>query len=393
MPDPTPFYPRTSTLCKSMMWRYWGDYFVPSSYEIHHDVEYYAIRNSAALIDITPLYKYDITGPDAFKLVDRVMTRNFQKCQPGQVFYTSWCDENGKTLQDGTVFRIREDYFRVNAADPIYRWLRLNSIGMTVEINDVTDQIAGLALQGPLSREILQQLMHIEDLKFFRLSEDFVEGIPVIVSRTGYTGDLGYEIWVSFDDALRLYDTLMGVGSSFGITPAGNLALDMSRVEAGFILIDVDYTSAEKALIPSQLYSPYEIGLGWTVHLDKEAFVGRKKLEAEKKKGSARQLVGLEVRWNDLERLFQEENLPPQLPTSAWRGGIPLYFEDSQVGKATSGSWSPILKKYIVLGTVDSQFATRPNTLEMELTVEYKRKRVPADIVKLPFFKPERARA
>lgn len=395
MPDPTPFYPRTSQLCKSMMWRYWGDYFVPSSYEVHHDVEYYAIRNSAALIDITPLHKYDITGPDALKLMDRVMTRNFEKCKVGQVFYTPWCDENGKTLQDGTVFRIREDYFRVNAADPIYRWLRLNSPGMNVEIRDATDQIAGLALQGPLSREILNQVMHtpVDDLKFFRLSEEIVEGIPVIISRTGYTGDLGYEIWVSFEDALQLYDVLMSAGKSFGITPAGNLALDMARVEAGFILIEVDYISAEKALIPSQQYSPFEIGLGWTVHLNKEGFVGKKKLEAEKKQGSARQLVGLIVRWDDLEKLFQEEKLPPQLPTSAWRGGVPLYNEERQIGKATSGSWSPILKKYIVLGTVESEYATEGKTLHMELTVEHKRKKVPADIVKLPFFKPERARA
>src|SRR5438093_420215 len=301
MPDPTPFYPRTSQLCKSMQWRYWGEYFVPSSYEVHHDVEYYAIRNSAALIDITPLYKYDIIGPDAARLIDRVITRDVRKCTPGQVFYSVWCDEDGKTLQDGTIFRLANDFFRMNAADPTYRWLQINSVGMDVKINDVSTQYAALALQGPLSREILKQVMHgpIEQLKFFRLTQEIIGNIPVIVSRTGYTGDLGYELWVATEDALELYDTLMNAGKAYGITPAGNLALDISRIEAGFVLIEVDYISAEKAIIESQRYTPYEIGLGWTVSLDKDNFVGKRKLIEEKKRGSVRQLVGLEIRWDD----------------------------------------------------------------------------------------------
>jgi len=395
MPEPTPFYPRTSQLCKSMQWRYWSGYFVPSSYEVHHDVEYYAIRNSAALIDISPLFKYDVSGKDAQRLVDRVMTKDMNKCAVGQAVYSTWCDEHGKTMQDGTIFRIAEDFFRVNAADPIYRWLQINSIGMDVKVSDVSNNVAALALQGPLSREILKQLVHgpIEQLKFFRITEDIVDSVPVLISRTGYTGDLGYELWVSKEDAVALYDILMSVGRSYGITPAGNLALDISRIEAGFILIEVDYISAEKAVIESQHYSPFEIGLGWTVNLEKDNFVGKKYLVEEKKKGSPRQLIGLEIQWDDLEKAFHEEGLPPQLPSAAWRGGVPIYYEERQIGKMTSGCWSPVLKKYIVLGTVESGYSKPGTTLQMEVTVEYKRKKVLGDVVKPPFFNPERKRA
>jgi len=392
MPEPTPFYPRTSQLCKSMMWRYWGEYFVPSSYEVHHDIEYYAIRNSAALIDITPLYKYDIIGPDAARLVDRVITRDVSKCKVGQVYYSAWCDEDGKTLQDGTIFRIGDDCFRINAADPTFRWLQLNAVGMNVQITDVTHNIAALALQGPLSREILKQIVHssIEDLKFFRLTEEIIEGIPVLISRSGYTGDLGYEIFLPVDEAVQLYDVLMSAGKAFGITPAGNLALDISRIEAGFVLIEVDYISAEKAILESQRYTPFEISLGWTVNLEKENFVGRKKLVEAAKKGPARQIVGLEVNWDELEKAFQENGLPPQLPSAAWRGGIPVYNGDRQIGKATSGCWSPTLKKYIVLSTIETDYAKPGTTVDMELTVEYQRKQVLAEVAPLPFFNPDR---
>lgn len=393
MPDPTPFYPRTSKLCKSMQWRYWAGYFVPSSYEVHHDVEYYAIRNSAALIDITPLYKYDVTGIDSLRLMDRVLTKNVNKCAIGQVIYSAWCDEDGKTMQDGTLFRIDENHFRLNAADPTFRWLQINSQGMKVRIEDVTHQYAALALQGPLSRDILKQVVHgpIEKLKFFRLTAEIIEGIPVLITRTGYTGDLGYEIWVPAKQAVALYDVLMEAGKAFGITPAGNLALDISRIEAGFVLIEVDYISAERALIKSQYYSPYEIGLGWTVNLDKESyFVGKKKLEEEKQKGSERQLIGLDVRWDELEKIYQEEGLPPQLPAAAWRGGIPVYNGERQIGKATSGCWSPVLKKYIALATIESEYNKPGSVLQIEITVEYQRKRALADITKIPFFNPER---
>lgn len=233
----------------------------------------------------------------------------------------------------------------------------------------------------------------MDSLKFFRFTSASVGGIPAVISRTGYTGDLGYEIWIPSIHAERIWDILVEKGKPYGITPAGMLALDMARLEAGFILIEVDYTSAEKALIPSQRYSPFEIGLGWTVSLDKESFVGCSALLGERQHGSSRQLIGLEIDWDDYERLYRETGLAPQLPTAAWRGGVPVYRDNRQAGQATTGGWSPAIKKYIALATVQSKFSQPGAELFMEVTVEHVRKKVRAAVVKLPFFDPPRKRA
>ncbi len=396
MPIGTPFHAKTSALCVSQNWRVWSGYFAASSYETLHEHEYHAIRNSAALIDVSPLFKYDIRGKDALKFVNRLITRDAAKCAIGQVIYTCWCDEEGKVIQDGTVFRLGENHFRFHLADPSLRWLQINSFGLDVEITDVSEQVAALALQGPTSRDILQQISDaaIEKLKFFRLTSGCIMGeIPALISRTGYTGDLGYEIWIPSPHAERLWDILMEKGKPYGITPAGMLALDIARLEAGFILIEVDYISADKALIPSQKYSPFEIGLGWTVQFGKGNFVGRRAMLEDKEKRSPRQMVGLEIDWDDFERFHHEKGLAPQVPSAAWRGGVPVYKNGRQVGKATTGGWSPTLKKYIALATVSRNYSEPGSRLKMELTVEYERKKVEAIVVKLPFFNPTRKRA
>jgi len=395
MPLGTPFHSRTSALCLSHNWRTWSGYVVASSYAVVHDHEYHAIRNSAALIDVSPLYKYDIGGNDALKFVNRVATRDAAKCAPYQAMYTCLCDEEGKVIQDGTVFRLGEKNFRFHLAEPGLRWFRINAAGMEVNIQDVSEQVAAVALQGPTSREILKEAVDgdIDQLRFFRFTFANVGEVRAIISRTGYTGDLGYEAWVPASRAEELWDRLMEVGKTYGITPAGMLALDLARLEAGFILLDVDYTSAEKALIASQRYSPFEIGLGWTVSLDKENFVGRRALLEEKQRGTSRQLIGLEIDWDDYERLYREVGLAPQLPTAAWRGGVPVYRDSRQVGQATTGGWSPTIKKYIALATVQSKFSQPGTDLFMEVTVEYVRKKVKARIVKPPFFDPPRKRA
>jgi len=392
MPVGTPFHSRTSALCVSHNWRIWSGYLAASSYEVPHDHEYHAIRNSAALIDISPLYKYDIAGKDALRLVNRVATRNVEKCAIHQAMYTCLCEEEGKAIQDGTVFRLDERRFRFHLAEPSLRWLRINAAGMEVGIEDFSERIAAVALQGPTSREILKDAADgaVDRLKFFRFTRAEIGGIEAVISRTGYTGDLGYELWVAAAEAERLWDVLMGVGKSYGVTPAGMLALDMARLEAGFILLEVDYTSAEKALIPSQKYSPFEIGLAWTVSLDKENFVGRRALLEAKTRGSPRQLVGLEVDWDDYERLYRQAGLAPHLPSAAWRGGVPIYRNGKQVGQATTGGWSPTIKKYIALATVQSKFSQPGTELFMETTVEYVRESVRAQVVKLPFFDPPR---
>ncbi len=394
MPIGTPFHSRTSALCASHNWRVWSGYLVASSYEVVHDREYYAIRNAAALIDVSPLYKYDIDGPDAMRFVNRVITRDAAKCAVRQAIYTCLCDEEGKVIQDGTVFRLGENRFRFHLAEPSLRWFRMNAAGMAVNIQDVSERVAAVALQGPTSREIMRRVAgsDVDRLKFFRFTPVKIGDSQAVVSRTGYTGDLGYEIWLPATDAAEIWDRLMEAGKARGITPAGMLALDMARLEAGFILLEIDYTSAEKALIPSQKYSPFEIGLGWTVSLEKEGFVGHGALLEEKKHGSTRQLIGLEIDWEDYERLYQEVGLAPQLPTAAWRGGVPVYRDGKQVGQATTGGWSPTIKKYIALATLQSSFAQTGGELFMEMTVEYVRKKVKATVVKTPFFDPPRKR-
>jgi aminomethyltransferase len=381
-------------LCQAQNWRRWAGYIVASSYELTHDREYYAIRSMAALIDISPLFKYRVHGPDAVCFLNRVVTRDVSKCAVGQVMYTPWCDEAGKVLDDGTLQRLDEHTFRLTAADPNLRWLHENAPGLAVEIEDESDAMAALALQGPSSREILKQVsdVNLDDLRYFRLTIARVGGIPVTISRTGYTGDLGYEIWVEAEHAEPLWDALIEAGGAYGITPAGMLALDLARIEAGLLLIEVDYISARRALIESQKSTPFELGLGWTVSPDKENFVGRRALLAEKRRGPAWQLVGVEVDWDSLEQLYAAAGLPPQLPTVAWRTSVPLFAEGRQIGYATSGCWSPILKKYIALAHLESGHARVGTRVMMEVTVEHHRKQAAALVVETPFFDPERKR-
>jgi aminomethyltransferase len=378
-----------------MSWRDWAGYFSVGSYEVHHEREYNAIRNAAALIDISPLFKYRVGGKDAARLVDRVVTRDVRKMAVGQVAYTSWCDGDGKVIDDGTVQRLDESVFRWTAAEPNLRWIRSNSHGLDVVVEDVTDRIAALALQGPTSRDILRACVEpdVSSLRYFRVMRGTVRGIPVEISRTGYTGDLGYEIWVDVEQALPVWDALMEAGRPYDITPTGILALDVARIEAGLILLDVDYVGAKKALIPSQKYSPYEIGLGRLVNLDKAPYVGQAELRREAREGPARQLVGLDVDWEDLDRLFDEVGLAPQLPATASRLSVPVYQDDVQVGKATSSTWSPTLKKMIALATVASSSAAVGTRLKMEQTVDHRRRQVGVTVAKLPFFDPARKRA
>ena len=390
----TPFHARTAALCASHAWRRWAGCVVASSYELSHEREYHAIRSSAALLDISPLYKYLVRGSDAARLLERVMTRNVARSEPGQVLYSPWCDAAGKVLDDGTIARLHEQTFRVTSADPNLRWLEDNALGLDATVRDVSESTAALALQGPNARAILQELSDsdLAALKYFRLTATRLRGIPVTISRTGYTGDLGFEIWLDAEHALAVWDALVEAGTPYGITPAGMLALDVARSEAGLMLIDVDYISARKALVESQKSSPFELGLGWAVDLQKENFVGRNALAEEAKRRPQWQFVGLEVEWDSLERLYDEAGLAPQLPSAAWRTSVPVYAGDEQVGYATSGGWSPLLKKYIALAHLRSHWASIGTSLEMEVTVEHRRKRAAARVVKKPFFDPERKR-
>ncbi len=392
MPVGTAVHERTSALCESLSYREWSGFYAVSVYETHHEHEYNAIRNAAALIDVTPLYKYMITGREATRFVNRLIARDINKVAVDQVIYCCWCDEEGKIIDDGTITRLEESRYRWTAADPNLRWFRQNAVGLDVQVEDITEEVAALAVQGPTSGKLLKAVAEaeIENLKYFRKTSGKVGGVTVDISRTGYTGDLGYEIWIPWNDAVKVWDALMDAGRSFDIHPTGMLALDVARIEAGLILADVDYVSSKKALIPSQKYSPAEVGLGKLIHYEKENFIGREALLEEKKCGPRRTLVGLEISWTEVERLFERAGLAPQSPATASRVHVPVFRGREQVGKATSTTWSPLLKQLIALASVESQHARPGTKLQIEMTVEAVRYKCGATVRQLPFFNPPR---
>ncbi len=394
MPVPTPFFPRTSALCTSYRWKEWAGYLAVSAYDTNIEPEYFAFRHAAGLLDISPLFKYEVTGPDAGAFLAYVLSRDVRRLTIDQVVYCCWCNDRGHLLDDGTVTRLADNHYRITAAEPAYYWFRQHSRGFDVQVEDKTDHLAALALQGPTSRRVLNQLAgdRISDLGFFRGTRTQVDGFDLYVTRTGYTGDLGYELWVDPAQALPLWDALMAVGRPYGLQAAGLDALDITRIEAGFILSGVDYFNANHCLIDAQKSTPYEMGLGWTVELERAPFIGQAALRRERLRGPAWSLVALEVDWEEMEHLYDQFGLPPHLPTSAWRTGVPLYADGVQVGQATSGAWSPLLKKNLALGSVYSGYGRPGVRLQIEVTVEYQRRAVTATVVRRPFFNPERKR-
>lgn len=398
MPVPTPLHRKTSEHCRSLRWGEWAGCYAVERYGACAEDEYFALRERVGLLDVSPLYKYDLVGPGALALVDRLLTRDAERLEDGQVACCCWCDEEGKVIDDGTVARLHAEHFRITAANPSYGWFTENAEGLEVEVRDVSRSLAAVALQGPASREVLRRVTDAElgSLRFCRLTRGRFDGFEAVISRTGFTGDLGYEIWVEAEHAERLWDRLMEGGRDYRIQPVGLLALDMARIEAGFVVVDVDYRSSLHCHKEDQKSSPYEIGLGWTVHLDKaRPFVGEAALRREKERGSRWGLVGLEIDVEELEWLFERVGLPLSLPTTAWRGVVPLYDPAThhQVGRATSGVWSPLLKKYLALGTVRARYARPGTVLRIESLVDDHRHSVAARVVEKPFFDPPRKEA
>ncbi len=396
MPIPTPFHPRTSALCTSLRWTDWAGYYAVSFFDHSHENEYFAFRHAAGLIDVTPLFKYEVRGPEAASFLAAVMTRDITKMKVGQVAYACWCDDAGKVIDDGTVFCLADDHFRVAAAEPMLAWFGQYIDGFKVSLEDWTAHLAVLAIQGPTSRGILERVsdLDLEVLKYFHLARGRVQGLAAWVSRTGYTGDLGYEVWVENKDALALWDALMSAGQDFGLRPCGLDALDVARVEAGYIMNGVDFFSAHLCLTEARKASPFELGLGWLVDLDREPFVGQEALRAEKARGSKTTLVGLELNWEEQAALFERHGLPAQVSPRAWRTGVPVYGPGSgRIGQATSGSWSPILKKNLALASVETAHAVWGREVKIEFTVEYERHKVAATVVRPPFYDPEQKRS
>ncbi len=398
MPIQTPFHARTSKLNSALDWKDWSGYFAANSYNVVSDFEYYAFRYSAGLVDITPLFKYKVTGKDASMFLSRIIVKDIRKLGLNQATYCCWCDDRGMVIDDGTVMRFGENEYFVTAADPSYSWFSRFIKNMDVRIEDITDSYCGLALQGPTSRDILKDMCDadVDGLKFFWTTSAKADGFELKISRTGYTGDLGYELWVKNEDALKLFDAVWSAGQDYNIRMSGIAALDIARIEAGLIMNGVDYHSSLHALIPEQMSTPYELGLGWTVNLDREPFIGQRALRAEKKNGSKWATVGIDINWPDLEKLYKKHGLPPHTEAGAWRHSVPIYqnqFSSKQIGYATSGTWSPLLKKNIALATIKMDYAKPGTEVNFEVMVEHHRKQVRAIVRKPQFFNPERKRS
>lgn len=399
MPAPTPFHPRTQPLCRSLAWKDWSGYAAVRFYDSAAELEYFAIRHAAAAIDVSALFKVDVEGPDAAALLSRVTVRDLERLAVGRVTYLCWCDDDGKVVDDGTVTRLSERHFRLSAAEPALAWLSRLSRGYRVELRDTSEELAVLAIQGPTSRELLDGCADgdVASLKFFRALDTRIAGAEVTITRTGYTGDLGYEVWIPAERALETWDAIFESGRDHRLTPCGLDAMDMARIEAGFVMNGVDYHSAHHALLDSRKSSPYELGLGWTVQLDREPFVGQQALRRELRHRPRWVTAGLVYHWPSYEALFAEVGLPPQVAPGAWRGSVPVYDElGGQIGYCTSGTWSPTLKQNLAIATLDAALASEAaadgRQLSIEVTVEHRRRRCPARMAPLPFYDPPRKR-
>jgi aminomethyltransferase len=367
-------------------------------YELDHLHEYNAIRTGCGLFDVSPLLKYDIRGRDAVTLMNRVIVRDAKKCRIGQVLYTTWCDDDGKVIDDGTVSRLADDHFRLTAAVPALHWLQHNAIGLEATVEDVSEQIAAVSIQGPTSRDLLAKLTNADlpNLRFFHCTQADVAGADAWISRTGYTGDLGYEVFVEPQNAVKLWDAMMELGDSYQMRPAGTVALDLARVEAGLLLIDADFISAAQTMFDVQKTSPYDLGLAWMVDLEKDFFIGQRALREEKEKGSRWLTVGLELDVTVMEKFYAEWGMPLHLPDRTWAEAVPVFADAAQtkhIGRGTSGTWSPVLKKYVVIARLRPEHAKPGNKIFIEEVIEAVSYSVPATVVKMPFFDPPRKKA
>ena len=374
----TPFHPRTSALNVLNEWHRWKDYTVSDQY-FDSGLEYFAVRNTTGVFDLTPMTKNRIEGPDALEFLNRFSTRNVSKIRPGRVGYTVWCDGEGQVIDDGTIFHLEEGVYRLCSQERQFDWLLTSAIGFDVEITEETHQVAGLAAQGPTSCAVLKSmgLEGIEDLKPYGLIHFPYEGTQLMVSRTGFTGDLGYELWIEPERALALWDDLFAAGQVHGIKPIGTHALELARIEAGFIQAGSDFMPADEAIRPGRTRSPYELGLGWLVDLDKPNFTGRAALVTEKAKGSRYNFVKLNV----------EGNKPAN-------DSFIYNNKKKVVGIVHSAAWTPTLKANIALASLQTPWGRPEDKLFAEIYYQrelaWSRIMAPCSVVTGPLFNPDR---
>ncbi len=379
----SPFHERARALSQVDSFIPWAGYTTVDVFTTMEQ-EYFAIRNATTLYDLTPMVKYRVAGPDALPYLNRLVTRDVAKLKPNRVAYCVWCNDAGHLIDDGTIFRLGEGEYRICTAERQIDWLLDSAIGFDVEISEVTEQIAALAVQGPTSCAVLKAvgLRGVEKLKPFEIGYFTLGPAQVMVSRTGFTGDLGYELWMEPDAAEAVWDALMAAGRSRGIRAIGSQALNVARIEAGFLLPNVDFVSAEHTLRTGRDRSPLELGLGWLVDFNKGHFTGRRALRNEMIQGPRRQLVGLDIAGNKPAH------------------NALLYTDDGgkrEIGSVTSAIWSPTCKRNIALAIVDAPYFQLGSTVWADIYLNrelmWERRMSRAQVVERPFFTPERRRA
>ena len=413
----TPFHERTSALNETGLWEHWSNTLVAVRYQMSEKFEYFAIRNSAGLFDTSPLYKYRFSGPDASRFLAGVLTRDPGKCAVGQAQYTLWCDDRGFVIEDGVLLHVADEEYLLTAAEPNLAYFQGLAGSLDVAIEDVTEAWGILSVQGPRSRDILAAVAaDVAGLAYFRLLKTKIAGVEVIVSRTGYTGDLGYEIWAPAADALAVWDAVWKVSRGQGVIPFGMTALYMARIEAGLVLLDVDFHSSRYAWTDADRSTPIELGFGWMFRdlgsngagssagkragngvangAAGRAFIGRDAIRRELEDKTSRwRLSGLVVDWRDYDRIYGEAGLIPPKDHTPIQDEYYVYDDAlNQLGYATSQMYSPMLQRHIALARVplDAEEGMR---LKLEAGVRHRYEYFDANVAKLPLFNPPRRTA
>jgi aminomethyltransferase len=395
----TPFHERTSALNETGLWEHWSNHLAAVRYSPSEKFEYFAVRNSAGLFDSSPLYKYRITGPDAERFLAGVFVRDIRACQPGHAQYTLWCDDRGFVVEDGVVLRLGREEFLLTAAEPNLDYFERLLGRLDVAIEEVTDRWGVLAVQGPRARSLLEALTpDVAALPYFGLTSTKIAKVPVMVSRTGYTGDLGFEIWVPAGDALKVWDAVWGASRGQGVLPIGMTALYMARIEAGLVLLDVDFHSSRFAWTDADRTTPTELGLGWMLRnldADDREFIGRDAILRELRDKTSRwKLSGLIVDWRDYDRIYDAAGLIPPKDHTPIQDEYYVYDDElNQLGYATSQMYSPMLQRHIALARVPLDRSTPGSRVKLELAVSHRYEYFDAEVARLPLFNPARRTA
>jgi aminomethyltransferase len=395
----SPFHERTGALNETGLWSHWSGHLAAQRYQMSDKFEYFAVRNSAGIFDSSPLYKYRIHGPDAERFLAGVLARDIRACPPGHAQYTVWCDDRGFVVEDGVVLRHGPNDFLLTAAEPNLAYFA-DLIGRDdVRIDEVSHDRATLAVQGPRSRDLLARLVpDAATIPYFGLASGTIAGCPVTVSRTGYSGDLGFEIWIEAPDALRVWDTVWDSADGQGVLPFGLDALEMLRIEAGLLLLDVDFGSSRYAWTDEDRSTPFEIGLGWMLRdlaNDDRAFIGRRALERELADGTSRwRFTGLVLDWEDYDRTYNRAGLIPPKDHSPIVEELFVYDDEiRQVGYSTSFMYSPMLQRHIALARVRPDLAKPGSEVRLEVDVNHRYEYVKARTARLPLYNPARKTA